>query len=48
MALHEAGVLEQYGVELIGADVDAIQAGEDRQQFKAIVARHRRRVGPQR
>ena len=26
MALHEAGVLEQYGVELIGANVDAIQA----------------------
>jgi len=37
MALHEAGVLEQFGVELIGADVDAIQAGEDRQRFKAIV-----------
>ncbi len=37
MALHEAGVLERYGVELIGADVDAIQAGEDRQRFKAIV-----------
>jgi len=27
MALHEAGVLEQYGVELIGANVDAIEAG---------------------
>ncbi|MCY7372910.1 MAG: carbamoyl-phosphate synthase large subunit [Spirochaetaceae bacterium] len=39
MALHEAGVLEQYGVELIGANVDAIEAGEDRQRFKAIVAR---------
>jgi len=38
MALHEAGVLEQYGVELIGADVEAIRAGEDRQRFKAIVA----------
>ena len=38
MALHEAGVLEQYGVELIGADVAAIQAGEDRQLFKQIVA----------
>jgi carbamoyl-phosphate synthase large subunit len=37
MALHEAGVLEQYGVELIGANVDAIEAGEDRQRFKAIV-----------
>src|SRR3954463_13510601 len=37
VALHEAGVLEQYGVELIGANVDAIEAGEDRQGFKAIV-----------
>src|SRR5918997_1422147 len=31
MALHESGVLERYGVELIGADVDAIRRGEDRQ-----------------
>src|SRR6201746_1675306 len=38
MALHEAGVLEQYGVELIGANVDAIEAGEDRQRFKGVVA----------
>ncbi|MBC6463450.1 carbamoyl-phosphate synthase large subunit, partial [Actinomadura sp. HBU206391] len=37
MALHEAGVLEKYGVELIGADVDAIEAGENRERFKAIV-----------
>jgi carbamoyl-phosphate synthase large subunit len=37
MSLHEAGVLDQYGVELIGANVDAIEAGEDRQKFKAIV-----------
>jgi carbamoyl-phosphate synthase large subunit len=37
MALHEAGVLERYGVELIGADVDAIQAGENRERFKEIV-----------
>ncbi|GAA4895793.1 carbamoyl-phosphate synthase large subunit [Stackebrandtia albiflava] len=39
MALHEAGVLEKYGVELIGADVDAIQRGEDRQMFKEVVKR---------
>ncbi len=39
MALHAAGVLEEFGVELIGADVDAIEAGEDRQRFKAIVER---------
>ncbi|GAB3477139.1 carbamoyl-phosphate synthase large subunit [Amycolatopsis cihanbeyliensis] len=37
VALHEQGVLEKYGVELIGADVDAIQRGEDRQKFKDIV-----------
>jgi carbamoyl-phosphate synthase large subunit len=41
VALHERGVLEKYGVELIGADFDAIQRGEDRQRFKDIV----RKVG---
>ncbi|HEV7710311.1 MAG TPA: carbamoyl phosphate synthase large subunit, partial [Asanoa sp.] len=39
VALHEAGILEKYGVELIGADIDAIQRGEDRQKFKEIVAK---------
>ena len=39
--LHQAGVLDKYGVELIGADIDAIQRGEDRQRFKEIV----RKVG---
>ena len=38
MALHAAGVLERYGVELIGANVDAIEAGENREKFKDIVA----------
>ncbi|TQM04066.1 carbamoyl-phosphate synthase large subunit [Pseudonocardia kunmingensis] len=37
IALHASGVLERYGVELIGADVDAIQRGEDRLKFKEIV-----------
>ncbi|MEU5157216.1 carbamoyl-phosphate synthase large subunit [Glycomyces sp. NPDC021274] len=37
VGLHEAGIFEKYGVELIGADMDAIQRGEDRQQFKDIV-----------
>ncbi|PRX46075.1 carbamoyl-phosphate synthase large subunit [Prauserella shujinwangii] len=37
VALHDRGVLEKYGVELIGADIDAIQRGEDRQKFKDIV-----------
>jgi carbamoyl-phosphate synthase large subunit len=35
--LHEAGTLAQYGVELIGADISAIRAGEDRKRFKEIV-----------
>jgi carbamoyl-phosphate synthase large subunit len=39
VALHENGVLEKYGVELIGANIDAIRRGEDRQLFKDIVAR---------
>ena len=38
MALHRNGVLERYGVELIGADVDAIERGENRERFKEIVA----------
>ncbi len=37
VALHEQGILEKYDVELIGADFDAIQRGEDRQKFKDIV-----------
>ena len=32
-------MLEHYGVELIGADFEAIQRGEDRQRFKDIVAK---------
>ncbi|MEY4390860.1 MAG: Carbamoyl-phosphate synthase large chain, partial [Actinomycetota bacterium] len=37
MALHERGILVKYGVELIGANVDAIKKGEDRQLFKQLV-----------
>ena len=37
MALYERGSLEKYGVELIGANVAAIRAGEDRQEFKQLV-----------
>jgi carbamoyl-phosphate synthase large subunit len=37
VALHEAGTLARYGVELIGADIEAIRAGEDRSRFKEIV-----------
>ena len=39
VALAESGVLERYGVELIGASAAAINAGEDREEFKAVVER---------
>ena len=35
--LHEAGVLEELGIELIGANIDAIQRAEDRELFKQTV-----------
>src|SRR6202451_1190481 len=34
MALVERGVLDTYGVELIGANAEAISTAEDRDQFK--------------
>ena len=37
MSLHELGILDKYNVELIGAKVDAIKKGEDRQIFKQLV-----------
>jgi carbamoyl-phosphate synthase large subunit len=37
MALDELGILEKYGVELIGAKIEAIKKGEDRQIFKQLV-----------
>jgi carbamoyl-phosphate synthase large subunit len=37
VALAERGVLEKYGVELIGASIEAIDRGENRQTFKRIV-----------
>jgi carbamoyl-phosphate synthase large subunit len=37
VALYDAGTLARYGVELIGADINAIRAGEDRRRFKEIV-----------
>ncbi|MGB6244734.1 carbamoyl-phosphate synthase large subunit [Gordonia sp. (in: high G+C Gram-positive bacteria)] len=39
VGLHEKGILAKYDIELIGADFDAIQRGEDRQMFKDIVAK---------
>ncbi|MEJ7648884.1 MAG: carbamoyl-phosphate synthase large subunit [Nakamurella sp.] len=37
IAMDARGILERFGVELIGADIPAIQRGEDRQIFKDIV-----------
>ncbi|MEU5937975.1 carbamoyl-phosphate synthase large subunit [Micromonospora sp. NPDC047548] len=45
VALHSAGVLDKYGVELIGANIDAINRGEDRQLFKDVVAKAGARIG---
>ena len=39
MALHENGTLEKYGCPLIGASVEAIRLGEDREAFKGVVER---------
>ena len=38
-ALAKQGVLEQYGVKVIGVNIDAIERGEDRQAFKDTMAR---------
>jgi carbamoyl-phosphate synthase large subunit len=38
VALADTGVLEEFGVRLLGADIEAIRAGEDRQRFKQIVS----------
>jgi carbamoyl-phosphate synthase large subunit len=37
MELVEAGVLDEYGVELIGADAEAIATAEDRERFKVAM-----------
>ena len=37
--LSESGILDKYQVELIGANAAAINAGEDREEFKKIVER---------
>ncbi|MSO17325.1 MAG: carbamoyl-phosphate synthase large subunit [Acidimicrobiia bacterium] len=36
--LHDAGVLKRYGVEMIGASVEAIHTAEDRSKFKVAMA----------
>src|SRR5450755_4163576 len=35
--LHDAGILARYQVELIGAGIETIRAGEDRKRFKELV-----------
>ncbi|PYE51125.1 carbamoyl-phosphate synthase large subunit [Deinococcus yavapaiensis] len=37
MDLHEDGTLQEFGVELIGAGVEAIKKGEDRELFQAAM-----------
>jgi carbamoyl-phosphate synthase large subunit len=37
MELHGAGVLDEFGVELIGASIDAINTAENRTSFKAAM-----------
>jgi carbamoyl-phosphate synthase large subunit len=39
MSLHEEGVLERYGVELIGANARSIEMAEDREEFAAAMDR---------
>src|SRR5476649_2428291 len=39
MELHKAGILEKYGVEMIGAKPDAIAKGEDRELFKQAMVK---------
>ncbi len=39
MALAEAGVLDKYGVRVIGVNLDAIKRGEDRETFKQTMTR---------
>jgi len=39
LELHDSGVLEKYGVELIGADARAIRLAEDREEFAAAMRR---------
>ncbi|QPA31712.1 carbamoyl phosphate synthase large subunit [Thermaerobacillus caldiproteolyticus] len=35
--LHEAGILEKYGVKLLGTPIDAIKKGEDREAFRSLM-----------
>jgi carbamoyl-phosphate synthase large subunit len=37
LALSEQGILDEFGVELIGANIESIQKAEDRSRFKEVV-----------
>ena len=37
--LHREGILEKYGVKVIGVNIDAIERGEDRTEFKKTMSR---------
>ncbi|MGG4166743.1 carbamoyl phosphate synthase large subunit [Rossellomorea vietnamensis] len=37
VGLDEKGVLEKYGVKLLGTSVDSIQKGEDREKFRSLM-----------
>ncbi|WP_026561307.1 carbamoyl phosphate synthase large subunit [Bacillus sp. J37] len=37
MELHEAGVLDKYGVQLLGTSIDSIRKGEDRNEFRQLM-----------
>ncbi|WP_328546335.1 carbamoyl-phosphate synthase large subunit [Streptomyces platensis] len=45
ISLHESGTLDKYNVELIGANVEAINKGEDRDLFKEVVEAVNRKIG---
>ncbi|MFC1440001.1 carbamoyl-phosphate synthase large subunit [Streptacidiphilus sp. N1-10] len=45
ISLHADGTLDKYGVELIGANVEAINKGEDRQLFKGVVEAVKQKIG---
>ncbi|MEV7089205.1 carbamoyl-phosphate synthase large subunit [Streptomyces sp. NPDC093085] len=45
ISLHDAGTLDKYGVELIGANVEAINKGEDRDLFKDVVRAVHAKIG---
>ncbi|MEU0001171.1 carbamoyl-phosphate synthase large subunit, partial [Streptomyces microflavus] len=45
ISMHDNGVLEKYGVELIGANVEAINKGEDRDLFKGVVEAVKAKIG---